>query len=211
MSVNLAALGVFGAVLDVGGNIGDFAAAAVAAWPGATVVSFEPAAPLAEANRRRANGRWRVEEVACSDRDGEAWLNFCANQHSASSLEEHGTVRRDLFGIHDRYLPMRVQARPLDSHLGLLGAPARRPLALLVKIDVEGHERQVIAGGRETLSRAEVVVCEVQQDPQVFPAAASARELDGMLRSCGLRFAGVWDVLKAPDGRVVQFDGIWRR
>lgn len=192
-------------MFDVGGNVGDFAAAAHDAWPKARVVSFEPAQVMATRNHSRANGRWRVEQVACSNLDGEGWLNFCETQHSASSMEEPGSVRRELFGINDSYIPIPIRCVRLDDYLGDVTGP------LLVKVDVEGHERQVLSGAPLVLDIADTVVCEVQHDPQVFPDASSALELDIAFRSHGLVFAGIWDALKAPDGRVVQFDGIWRR
>jgi FkbM family methyltransferase len=88
--------GPFDSVLDVGGNVGEFAEAARTLWPAARITSFEPLADVYRTNCLRANGRWTVEPYAISDRRGVAVLNRCENQHSASSLQPVGGVRAEL-------------------------------------------------------------------------------------------------------------------
>ena len=202
----LKALGRFDVVLDVGGNIGEWAELARGVWPTARLTSFEPVPELAEANRNRALGRWWVETVGISSTEGVAELHVCVNQHSASTMQMPGTVRRDRFGIVDRYNTITVQTRTLDSYF--LDFPPGR---LLIKIDVEGHEGLVLQGAPDTLDAADVVIIEVQQSPDIFVGSESPSTLDEMLGYCGLGFAGVLDCLADPSGEVVQFDGIWIR
>lgn len=197
--------GPFATVLDVGGNIGEFAQTAADLWPEARVVSFEPVPVLAKLNRKRAAGRWETVQAACSDRSGRAEIAFCANQHTASSLQTAGTVRREQFRIRDRHVAVEVELAPLDDVAG----PLPRPL--LLKVDVEGHEAAVLAGSARVLGLAATVLCEVQNDPQVFLGAARPWEIDETLRSHGLRFCGLAGALLGPKGRPLQFDGIWRR
>lgn len=198
--------GKFGAVFDVGGNVGDFAAQARSLWPDARITSFEPVPALAKANRERAGGRWFVEPVAISNREGRAMIHVCLNQHSASTLQKPGTLRQQAFGIIDVFEDVEVKTRPLDAYSHLSDGER-----LLVKIDVEGHERQVIAGAERVLGRAAVVVCEVQEDREIFVDAPPAETVDALLRRHGLHFAGIADAFKEPSGRVVQFDGVWVR
>jgi FkbM family methyltransferase len=197
--------GPFATVFDVGGNVGDFAELAHAAWPGAHVHSFEPVHALAEQNRGRAGGRWRVHGYAISDRPGQLTLHYCENQHPASTLQQPGTIRREAFGIRDHYRDLQVAAEPLDRWLERVREP------LLLKIDVEGHEGRVLAGARRVLERAAAVLCEVQNVPGIFGGAPRPWEIDAALRSHGLSFAGLGASLCSPQGRLLQFDGIWRR
>jgi FkbM family methyltransferase len=193
------------AILDVGGNVGDFAELARRRWPDALLTSFEPIPELAKANRKRANGRWVVERIALSSHRGVGTLRQCVNQHSASTMQEPGTLRREAFGIVDRFEPLEVRTAMLDDYAD------RRRLLTLVKIDVEGHEGSVILGARATLAHAAAVIVEVQQDPEIFLDSWPASKVDGVLRQHGLRFAGILDALREPRGRIVQFDGYWRR
>ena len=200
-------LGPFDVVLDVGGNVGGWAELARSLWPAARLTSFEPIPYLAELNRERARGRWWVEQVALSSQAGEAVLHVCTNQHSASTMQTAGTVRRQRFGIQDRFEDVTVQTRTLDSYSRDVPAGGR----MLVKIDVEGHEGPVLAGGPALLEWADVVIVECQQSPDVFAGAATPGQVDELLRIAGLRFAGVIDSLADPAGAVVQFDGVWSR
>lgn len=202
----LQVLGPFDVVLDVGGNVGGWAELARSLWPAARLTSFEPIPYLAELNRERARGRWWVEQVALSSQAGEAVLHVCTNQHSASTMQPAGTVRRQRFGIQDRFEEITVPTRTLDSYAR--DVPDGR---LLVKIDVEGHEGPVLAGGPALLELAAVVIVECQQSPDVFAGAATPGQVDELLRFSGLRFAGIIDSLADPAGAVVQFDGIWTR
>jgi FkbM family methyltransferase len=201
----LAALGTFDSVLDVGGNVGDFAALAREVWPDARVTSFEPVGPLARANRERAGGRWWVEEVAVSRAAGEATISVCLNQPSASTMHP-GLGRQHRFGIVDTFEPVTVETQPLDEYLGAVDG------RLLVKVDVEGHELEVIAGAQAVLRLARCVIVECNQARDVFEGAPPPDAVDAELRHHGLYFAGIIGCLLAgPGGEVVQFDGVWRR
>lgn len=197
----------FDAVLDVGGNVGEFAELAVTRWPGARVVSFEPIPQLAKVNRLRAGERWDVVTAAISRQDGWANLYVCENQHSASTMQEPGTARRREFGLVDQWQPLRVPTHTLDFHLPELAGRNR----LLVKIDVEGHEGDVLAGAAGVLELATTVIVEVQNDPAVFVDAPEVWVVDTMLRERGLQFCGLTGVLQGRTGRVLQFDGVWTR
>lgn len=198
-------LGPFDSVLDVGGNVGEFAELCRVTWPACTVTSFEPLLHVADANKRRANGRWWVEPVAISDRGGEATLRYCRNQHSASTMMQPGGLRRREFGIVDRFEELVVPTRPLDDYLGLLAGRT------LLKVDVEGHEAQVLAGGENVLRGVEVVLLEVNQATDIFVGSPPVQWLDEELRRHGLFFAGVLATQLTPRGELVQFDGVWAR
>jgi FkbM family methyltransferase len=204
--VNVAELGPFDEVLDVGGNVGSFADLCRCEWPAARVTSFEPLPGAAKANRQRAGGRWLVVKTAVGDHAGIATLHYCLNQHSASSLHEVGPVRRDRFGIRDRFEDVSVSIDTLDR----LAPPPPRPGRLLVKIDVEGHELHVLRGAVDTLARTAVCVVELNQAP-CFQGAPPVQVVDDELRQHGLCFAGIVGVQLDPLGEPVQFDGVWAR
>jgi FkbM family methyltransferase len=140
-------------VVDVGANVGYLTSLAAArAGTAGSVISFEPHPEvfgLLEANV----GRWSAAEaapvethqVALSDRDGTAQLNagprFHANMGLAS-LSEPGTATVD-----DHLVAVAVQR--LDEVIG------DRSIGLL-KIDVEGHEPEVLRGAVELLQSGRI-------------------------------------------------------
>ena len=201
----VAGLGPFDSVLDVGGNVGEFASRCYELWPRAMISSFEPISHLARLQRERAHGRWLVEEVAISSREGQATIHVCVNQHTASTMQMPGTVRSKRLGIADTFVDEIVPMRRLDQYR------ERTRGRLLVKIDVEGHEAAVLAGAPKTLGGADAVIVECQQDPDVFQGSPSPGTVDELLRMHGLSFAGVLDSFSDPEGRLIQFDGLWTR
>jgi FkbM family methyltransferase len=129
--------------LDIGGNKGDFALyAAALVEPAGRVVCFEPHPENAGWIRKSVelNGfeSLTVEELALSDRDGEAELNIGgkSGQHSFEARKrDRGSVTVRTTTL-DRYL----------SEAGIARVDA-------VKIDVEGAEDLVVAGARDMLAR----------------------------------------------------------
>lgn len=199
-------LGPFDAVLDVGGNVGDFAETARGLWPAAAVTSFEPVPGLSRLNRERARGRWVVEPVALSSERGVAEIRVCVNQHSASTMQTPGPARRERFGIVDRHETIEVPTRRLDDYLALVSGKRA-----LLKIDVEGHEGAVLAGGPVVLARVAAAVVEIQNAPDVFLGAPPPAVVDELLRAAGLRFSCLYGALVDRAGMVVQFDAVYVR
>jgi len=200
-------LGEFDSVLDVGGNVGEFAELCKLTWPAAAITSFEPVPRLARENDRRAQGRWMVQRVAAGADNGRATIRHCLNQHSASTLLPSGPVRREMFGIRDEWEELPVQVRRLDDYIGWVKGRC------LLKVDVEGFELEVLAGAQQVLELVDVVLLEVNQAP-VFIGQPTFRELDDELEAHGLRFEQVLGVQMGAGVHalaIVQFDGAWTR
>jgi FkbM family methyltransferase len=207
MSLDFAHLGgPYDSVLDVGGNVGDFAKACYMAWPHAQIHSFEPLQDLAEESHTRAQGRWVVHPFAIGARPDRSIIYRSLAQPSASTMREPGPVRLRVFGIKDAYRGEPVTVVPLDDWLEYAIPPC------LVKIDVEGYEWDVLQGAPGVLNRATTVVVEVQNDPGIFKGSSSVDELDGILNYHGLRFSGLAGAFLHPStDAVLQYDGVWRR
>lgn len=197
--------GPFDSVLDVGGNVGDFAEGCRQAWPACTITSFEPLPELAAINKKRAGGRWWVENAAIADREGPVTFRYCTNQHSASTIMQPGGLRRREFGIVDHFDEFETFALPLDNYLHLVEGRT------LLKVDVEGAEGLVLAGAEAVLREVDVVQLEVNQAPDIFVGSPPPQWVDDELRRHGLFLAGVLAVQTTPAGEVVQFDGVWSR
>jgi FkbM family methyltransferase len=128
--------------LDVGANAGFHALSAGLFFR--KVVAIEPTPATAE--RLRSNvvlsGFWhvRVEPIALGERDGEATLAVSPGHCGMNRIANGGGGVR---------VPIRtLDALAIDPEGGLAGHRID-----FIKIDVEGHERAVLAGGRETIAR----------------------------------------------------------
>lgn len=136
-------------IVDVGANVGQFSNAAKLFFPDARVISFEPDPETYADLQVNTHGLRDVElhNIGLGDRDGV--LTFF--RHDLSVMSSFSAQAADMAHRGSRQLPVRR----LDAVL----RPDDRPD--LLKIDVEGFERQVLQGAWETVSRSRYVLIEV--------------------------------------------------
>jgi FkbM family methyltransferase len=150
-------------VVDVGANAGRYVEDLMAAGCPGPFLSIEPqsgphAALSAKAARKAS---WRVTpRMALGRETGETTLNLYSDSSLSSVLRPAEKNQRSpalrLLGTE------RVALRRLDDVMPESAPSARRPF---VKLDVQGAERDVIEGGRETLARAAGVQVELPLTP----------------------------------------------
>ncbi|WP_458187836.1 FkbM family methyltransferase [Haladaptatus sp. NG-WS-4] len=152
---------------DVGGYIGCYTCLAAAALPAGQVVTFEPRASKAariEANLARNDLSADVRREALSDETGEATMAI----DGVAQLSTRGTEQVVLMTGDE------------------LVERSEIPPPTVLKIDVEGAERDTIAGLEETLSRGDcrLVYCEVH--PTFLDEyGASEDDVRAALEACG--------------------------
>ena len=149
-------------VLDIGANVGDFAYLIHNLMPKAVLYSFEPLDESYEKLRIRMEKVIKFEafNVALADFNGE--LTFHRNQHLPSSSP------LPMADLHIQNYPnttkntvTKVRAVKLDDIVENL----RILDNLLIKIDVQGFEDKVIAGGKNTIKRAKILIIETSFQP----------------------------------------------
>ncbi|HEX5754720.1 MAG TPA: FkbM family methyltransferase [Archangium sp.] len=133
-------------VLDIGANVGTHALGfAALVGPGGRVVSFEPQPVIFELLRSNvhANGLTHVtcEQVALAERAGSAML---------SVPDYHQRHNSGLAALQAGGTTIEIQTRTLDDY-GF-------ERCALMKLDVEGWERAVLRGGKQTLARCRPLV-----------------------------------------------------
>ena len=177
-----------GMFVDVGANIGLYTMALAPIF--ARTVAFEPnpiTFKVLEANLLLREVRAQAMNEGLSDRNGEATISFPRTGHLgwATLTERHaGTAT----------MQAQVTLRTLDEVDAVEGWT--QPISLL-KIDVEGHEPEVLRGAQRVLNRDRpVVLFEVLGGP----AGAACIET---LRNCGYdRFFTFRRALGGPRGGI---------
>lgn len=136
-------------ILDVGANVGDWAQAALLTFPRARVYSFEPSAYIRKSlSERFANeSRVSVEPFALGERDGEAVLYAPAPGTKIGSLTRRQLPRKS-FSFEET-----ISLRTLDSWAGSSGIEN----VDAIKLDVEGHELDVLRSGPNVLAKVRAV------------------------------------------------------
>jgi FkbM family methyltransferase len=143
-------LGPASFIVDVGANVGQFCNAAKLFFPQAHIVSFEP--------------------------DPQTYADLQVNTHELRDVELHNIGlgdRDDVLTFYRHELSVMssfsAQADDMAHHHGSTELPVRRLDAVLdpddrpdlLKIDVEGFERQVLQGAWETVLRSRYVLIEL--------------------------------------------------
>lgn len=126
-------------VLDVGANTGVYALSAKAVMPSAEVLAYEPVARVHHRLVRNIalNGfEIGTHRVAVSNHNDGATLFDVPTEHVYSA-----GLSRDVLGARSDVTQSQVTTLRLED--ALTGRP---PIQVLIKIDTEGHEREVIEG-----------------------------------------------------------------
>jgi FkbM family methyltransferase len=143
-------------VYDIGASVLHWTKPVQALWPDAEIIlfdAFESVGFLYEGHRR-----WLG---VLSDRDGRV-VDFYQNDlypAGNSYYREVPGAKGDLFPLGSHTVR---EARSLDSVVRECGFPPPD----LVKIDVQGAERDVMAGGVTTLAAARRLIVEMQHEPR---------------------------------------------
>jgi FkbM family methyltransferase len=144
-------------VIDVGANRGQFTLYALARFPSAHVIAFEPLPGAREHMARLFEREDRVEVVpfALGDAEGELVMHLSAKEDS-SSLLPVGERQVSAFPGTDEVGTTRVNVQTLDNVL------AARELALpaLLKVDVQGFELPVLRGAGQALQSFDQILIE---------------------------------------------------
>lgn len=149
-------------VVDVGANVGQWSTMLLDLIAPEKLVIVEPQPAAFAELERRFWGRAAVElhNVAIGDRDGTTKLRVTRDTTGASVLPPREEMR-ELVGKN-----WTVEAEidcPITTLDSLLAA---MPEISLLKIDVQGYEKAVLAGAAQSLSRTSFVLVELNYMPQ---------------------------------------------
>ncbi len=196
-------------LLDVGANIGNYALEVRRNGFRAKIISFEPIFEVFELLRQTSSGdsQWICHHLALGEKDAESEINVSRNFASSSLLTvtnlsteaEQGTAitRRE-----------KIRIARLDSLRSSLMAPSDR---IYMKVDVQGFEKQVLAGATETLTQIEAIEIELTL-VELYSKQTLMAEMLSLLDALG--FLPVWLERGFKDprtGHLLQMDGIFIR
>ena len=173
-----------------------------AAFPDAKHVLFEPLATFgADLDRLAAELSADVHRVALSNRSGTATFRRHVDFPTSSSLydidPQFDAYSRRVQGQH-RFEEQTVPLATLDE-LNRYEPP------FVLKLDVEGAERDVIEGAGNTLRSTELLIAEIsvmrrRRDEPVFA------DMIGLLDSAGFELFDIPELAQAADGTLRYLD-----
>ena len=196
-------------VIDVGGFVGEFALALKKAVPNARVHSFEPDP---DTYQRLVAGTRHLADVtpvnlALGSDTGE--LDFHCNVGPATSsfLSPSGT---QVFPGHSADLECKTIRKVRVARLDDYAADHQIDRVDLLKTDTQGYELQVLRGADRLLTsgRVQIVFCEVLFE-EFYRGQGYFHDIHQYLLQCGMKFAGLYAVGRAPTGELLWADALY--
>jgi len=195
-------------IIDVGANMGQFAVAAAKGYPAAVIHSFEPGPGAADVLRKCVSSLSGVivYQTALGEKTGSA--NLIINQNSfSSSILPLGQAHLAAFPSAKEIGSVAVEVSTLDDifYNKELISP------VLLKLDVQGYERQVIQGAARFLKKVDYVLVETSFLP-LYVGEATFSEIFRMLSDAGFSFVRPVGWLANPrSGELLQMDALFLR
>ncbi len=193
-------------VIDVGASVGDFAFTIRPLLPQAQIYSFEPLPDCYAAilQHMRGAAKFQAFNLALGDQSGE--LMFYRSSHApSSSFLPMAQAHKGAFPTAAVSQPVIVKVERLDTVVEQLAIAD----PLLVKLDVQGYEGYVLAGGEQTIRRAALVIVETSFQP-LYEGQPLFGDVYRILTGWGFTYAGALAQLQHPEsGRTIQEDSLF--
>lgn len=158
--------------VDVGAHSGAYAAVVERVVGSRSMVLVEPLPGLAEVLRARFP-KSHVVAAALSDRRGSATIRIPSIDGRAYATR--ATLNDHIEPGQSGFEQVEVEVRTLDD----LVVELRLRRIDVLKVDVEGHELELLAGGQKTIGRLRpVVLIEIEARHHTFPLADVFTELE---------------------------------
>jgi FkbM family methyltransferase len=200
-------------VLDVGAYEGYYTQRALSFYPNAKVISFEPSVENIAGFKRNLhnclgdNSRVALHEVAVSDTSGLADFNL-TSFGPAHSLEkqakEHQRQNPNVYEVGTS----QVRTISLDESI------PEDAVVDILKIDVEGHELNVLRGAMSLLERSRFLIVEISLARDETDKSQKVFQIFDLVSTCGFCLYSIIDVylFDRPEDHLgmAQFDAIFR-
>jgi FkbM family methyltransferase len=194
-------------VLDIGAHTGRFVTTIRKIFPDAWIYSFEP---LDDCYRRlieahRDDRKFRGFNLAVGEESGTVPFHRSSFPES-SSLLPMGLLHKENFPYSGAGETVTVNMTRLDDIARELPLGNR----LLLKIDVQGAERQVLRGGMDVLRRADVILIETNFQ-SLYEGQWLFKDVLDCLYAEGFRYFGNTGghLLSPIDGSCLQEDSLF--
>ncbi len=194
-------------LVDVGANRGQFALVARTCFPNAKIISFEPLKEPAAIFRNvfRSDPMVVLHEIAIGPDENEVPMHVsCADD--SSSLLPISVLQNNLFpGTAEKEL-RTIKVKPLDAILSSkdIQTPA------LLKIDVQGFEREALLGCKSLLACFSSIYVECSF-MKLYTGQALAPEIIDLLDGWGFALCGVYNLCYDKKGVAIQGDFLFKK
>lgn len=195
-------------VLDVGAHAGEFGQSLRHGGYTNRIVSFEPIGDLFERLRTVADADWICKKVAVGDQPGETEIHVSGNDGFSSSIREMASTHEAAAPSSSYVRSEKVTVATLDQLSTEVLDPKSR---VFLKVDTQGYESEVLAGGTATLSRCRLVELELGL-VELYTGQALFGELVQRMEEAGFSLTDLEPGFRDErSGQLLQVDALFLR
>ncbi len=195
-------------IFDIGANTGQFARYINQIFPQAILYSFEP---LEDCYNELVSNfqeipQFQAFNVALGNETTQ--MEIYRSQFSpSSSLLAMAELHKDAFPHTQDQTVYKVDVVRLSD----IAQKLHLQKPILIKLDVQGFEDKVIAGGKDVIEQAEIIIIEMSVE-ELYENQPLFDDIYKILVSLGFKYKGSYEQLHSPqDGRILQIDGIFMK
>ena len=174
-------------VFDIGANNGEYSKEIFAHIPEAEVYAFEPLSDCFETLTKSFEGNPHMHafKTALGDSLGETTIER-SSFHPSSSLLPMAKLHKELYPKTADSTKEKIAIARLDDVAKNIDIKGK----LMIKIDVQGFEDKVIAGGKNTFARASVILVETSF-VELYEGQPLFSDINKLLVDLGFSYGGV--------------------
>lgn len=195
-------------VIDVGAHTGEFARMIKTILPNAALFCFEPLREeFARLQQQMPDGAgFKAFNYALGERNETVEIHRSSYAQS-SSLLPMAELHKEAFPLSAGHTTETVEVKKLDDVLKDFELQPE----IAIKIDVQGFEDKVIAGGPETIGKAKAIIIEVSFR-ELYEGQPLFDKIFALLNEKGFKFMGnLYQLLSPIDGAPLQADALFVR
>jgi FkbM family methyltransferase len=199
----------FRTIIDVGANTGQFAREISEIFPDAMLYCFEPLPgpfELLSKWSKKQTGDIVPFNLAVGDKKREVEIKLHEDHTPSSSILNTTELNKQLYPFMRRQRPVSVQQTTLDAVFDESNIEISPEI--LIKIDVQGYEDRVIAGGHKTFRAASACILEVGL-VKLYEGQTGFTELHNMLQDLKYRYMGNLNQTYDNDGHCIFLDAVY--
>lgn len=197
-------------IFDVGANRGQYAVMCRKFGYAGKIFSFEPLASenIVLQRRARKDPLWyAIPQVALGSETGRSVINVAENSVSSSLLpitDSHIQIAEKSRYMNSEEVPIET----LDYYFEIYHEDSE---LTLLKLDVQGYEKQVLLGARKCLSKIDLIQIEMSLS-ELYLNSETFSNMHAYLENEGFELVDIILGVRHPSNNsLAQFDGIYKK
>lgn len=193
-------------IIDIGANIGSYSQFIHTIFQGATIYAFEPLKDCYDLLNKKKEiiTNLNTFNIALGDRKETNYI-YRSSFTPSSSILQMSEKHTKAFPHTKESVKQQIEIDTLDNVLNKVDLVND----ILIKIDVQGFEKNVLIGAQNILKLAKIIIIELSF-VELYQGMSKFDEIYDMLKDVGFKYFGSWGQLNDPtDGKPLQQDAIF--